>query len=74
MTPLLAWVGFGADGLSSACYGLEETFLALAHHTPLALFLGLATAATVFIIALGHNRVIALFPTGAAIASRRRCS
>ncbi|MCA8117712.1 hypothetical protein LGN07_03215 [Burkholderia cepacia] len=64
MTPLLAWVGLGADGLSSSCYGLEEAFLALAHHTPLALFLALATAATVFIIALGYNRGIALFPTG----------
>nr|WP_258403585.1 hypothetical protein [Burkholderia cepacia] len=64
VTPLLAWVGLGADGLSSSCYGPEEAFLALAHHTPLALFLALATAATVFIIALGYNRGIALFPTG----------
>ncbi|KVH71424.1 hypothetical protein WJ42_27845 [Burkholderia cepacia] len=64
VTPLLAWVGLGADGLSSSCYGPEEAFLALAHHTPLALFLAFATAATVFIIALGYNRVIALFPTG----------
>ncbi|WP_407711909.1 hypothetical protein [Burkholderia cepacia] len=39
-------------------------FRALAHRTPLALFLALATAATMFIIALGCNQVIALFPTG----------
>ena len=64
VTPLLAWVGLGADGLSSSCYGLEEAFLALAHYTPLALFLALAAAATVFIIALGYNRGIAPFPTG----------
>jgi amino acid transporter len=64
VTPLLAWVGLGADGLSSSCYGPEEAFLALGHHTPLALFLALATAATVFIIALGYNQVIELFPTG----------
>ena len=24
-----AWVGLGADGLSSSCYGPEEAFLAL---------------------------------------------
>src|SRR5471032_2564952 len=64
VTPLLAWVGLGADGLSSSCYGPEEAFLALGQHTPLALILALATAATVFIIALGYNQVIELFPTG----------
>jgi hypothetical protein len=26
---LLAWVGLGADGLSSSCYGPEAAFLAL---------------------------------------------
>ncbi|WP_118183648.1 APC family permease [Paraburkholderia phosphatilytica] len=64
VTPLLAWVGLGADGLSSSCYGPEEAFLALGQHTSLALFLALATAATVFIIAIGYNQVIELFPTG----------
>ncbi|MGB0126155.1 MAG: hypothetical protein WBP72_00860, partial [Rhodocyclaceae bacterium] len=28
----LAWIGLGADGLSSACYGPEEAFLALGQH------------------------------------------
>lgn len=64
VTPILAWVGLGADGLSSSCYGPEEAFLALGQHTPLALFLAFATALTVFIIALGYNQVIQLFPTG----------
>uniref|UniRef100_UPI0038BDBA85 hypothetical protein n=1 Tax=Burkholderia cepacia TaxID=292 RepID=UPI0038BDBA85 len=64
VTPLPAWGGLGADGLSSACYGPEEVFRALAHRMPLALFLALATAATVFIIALGYNQMISLFPTG----------
>jgi len=64
VAPVLAWVGLGADGLSSSCYGPEEAFLALGSHTPLALFLALATATTVFIIALGYNQVIELFPTG----------
>ncbi|MDF3837070.1 APC family permease [Cupriavidus basilensis] len=62
--PVLAWVGLGADGLSSSCYGPEEAFLALGAHTPLALFLAVATASTVFIIAVGYNQVIELFPTG----------
>ena len=34
VTPLLVWVGLGADGLSSSCYGPEEAFLALGQHTP----------------------------------------
>jgi len=62
--PVLAWVGLGADGLSSSCYGPEEAFLALGAHTPLALFLAVATATTVFVIAIGYNQVIELFPSG----------
>ncbi|MFZ9530632.1 MAG: amino acid transporter, partial [Burkholderiales bacterium] len=34
-----AWVGLGADGLSSACYGPEEAYLALGTHTQLGLYL-----------------------------------
>jgi amino acid transporter len=60
----LAWIGLGADGLSSSCYGPEEAFLALGSHTHLGLYLALATAFTVFIIALGYNQVIELFPSG----------
>ena len=62
--PLLAWVGLGADGLSSSCYGPEEAFLALGANHNMALFLAIATAITVFIIALGYNQIIELFPTG----------
>jgi amino acid transporter len=60
----LAWVGLGADGLSSSAYGPEEAFRALGVHTHLGLFMAIATAATVFIIALAYNQVIELFPTG----------
>ena len=59
-----AWVGLGADGLSSSCYGPEEAFLALGQHTHLALYLAAATAATVFIISVAYNQVIELFPSG----------
>ena len=42
-----AWVGLGADGLSSSCYGPPEAFLALGTHPYLSIFIGLATALTV---------------------------
>lgn len=64
LVAFLAWVGLGADGLSSSAYGPEETFRALGEHTHLGLYMALATALTVFIIALAYNQVIELFPTG----------
>jgi amino acid transporter len=60
----LAWVGLGADGLSSSAYGPEEAFKALGGHVHFGLYLALATAVTVFIIAFAYNQVIELFPTG----------
>jgi amino acid transporter len=61
----LAWIGLGADGLSSSCYGPEEAYIALgAHNTHLALYIAAAIAVTVFIISLGYNQVIELFPSG----------
>lgn len=64
LVAFLAWVGLGADGLSSSAYGPEESFRALGGHTHLGLYMALATAVTVFIIALAYNQVIELFPTG----------
>lgn len=64
LAAFLAWVGLGADGLSSAAYGPQEAFLALGANSDLGLYLALATAVTVFIIALAYNQVIELFPTG----------
>jgi amino acid transporter len=64
LVAFFAWVGLGADGISSSCYGPEEAFRALGGHTHLGLYLALATAITVFIIALAYNQVIELFPTG----------
>src|SRR5579871_6574060 len=60
----LAWIGLGADGLSSSCYGPEETFIALGSHPHLALYIAIATVITVFVISLGYNQVIELFPSG----------
>jgi len=59
-----AWVGLGSDGLSSSSYGPEEAFLQLGQHRHLALFLVLATVATVFLISTAYSQVIELFPTG----------
>jgi amino acid transporter len=70
---LLAWVGLGADGLSSSAYGPDEAFRALGEHTGLAFFLALATAGTVFIISYGYTRIIEHFPAGGGgyvVASR----
>src|SRR5476651_229855 len=64
LIPVLAWVGLGADGLSSSSYGPEEAYRALGSHTYLAVFLGLATALTVFIISYAYSRIIEHFPHG----------
>ncbi len=64
LATFLAWVGLGADGISSACYGPEETFLALGSHSALAIILAVATGVTVFLIALSYNQIIEKFPSG----------
>jgi amino acid transporter len=60
----LAWVGLGADGLSSSAYGPDEMFRALGEHHYLAVLLALAVAATVFIISYAYSRIIEHFPFG----------
>lgn len=64
LVAVLAWIGLGADGLSSSAYGPEQAFLALGSHSNLALYVAIATSLTVFIISLAYNQVIELFPTG----------
>ena len=73
LVAFFAWVGLGADGISSSNYGPEEAFRALGGHPHLGLYLALATAVTVFLIAFAYNQVIELFPTGGGgyrVASR----
>jgi amino acid transporter len=60
----LAWVGLGADGLSSSAYGPEATFRAIGEHHYLAVALALATALTVLIISLAYTQIIKRFPFG----------
>ncbi len=64
LVAFLAWIGLGADGISSSCYGPEEAFLALGIHQDLAIYLAIATAFTVFIISYAYTQVIELFPKG----------
>lgn len=59
-----AWVGLGADGLSSSCYGPEEAFLSLGNYTHLGILLAIAVAATVFILSASYSQIIELFPSG----------
>ncbi len=59
-----AWVGLGADGLSSSCYGPEEAFRALGEHQYLGIFVALLTALTVFLISTSYSQIIELFPNG----------
>jgi amino acid transporter len=64
LVAFFAWVGLGADGISSSSYGPEEAYLALGSHTVLALFVALATVATVFIISGSYAQIIEAFPSG----------
>src|SRR5205809_8111665 len=64
LVALLAWVGLGADGLSSSAYGPDEAFRALGTHTYLAIALAVATAVTVIVISVAYSQLIAHFPFG----------
>jgi hypothetical protein len=64
LIPVLAWVGLGADGLSSSSYGPPEAFAALQGHTYLCVALGAATAFTVVVISYAYTRLIEHFPHG----------
>src|ERR1700679_826067 len=68
LVAMLAWVGLGADGLSSSAYGPDEAFRQLtkngADHTSLAVGLAGGTALTVFIISYAYSQIIEHFPSG----------
>lgn len=73
LVALLAWVGLGADGLSSSCYGPEEAYKVLLQYPQLAIFVALMSAGTVAIICVSYSQIIALFPAGGGgylVASR----
>jgi amino acid transporter len=64
LIPFLAWVGLGADGLSSSAYGPEEAFRQLGEHTYLSLVLAVMMITTIFVISLAYSRIIEEFPHG----------
>jgi len=64
LAAFLAWVGLGADGLSSSCYGPEEAFVTLGTHTHLAVFLAVAMTVTIAVISASYAQIISLFPSG----------
>jgi amino acid transporter len=68
LVAMLAWVGLGADGLSSSSYGPDAAFREIMtpghDYSSLALFLAIGTALTVFIISYAYTRIIEHFPSG----------
>src|SRR6266852_4238865 len=60
----LAWVGLGADGLSSSAYGPEEAYKALGPHNHLAIILTAMTALTIAVISTAYANLIEYFPGG----------
>jgi amino acid transporter len=60
----LAWVGLGADGLSSSAYGPEEAFRTLGAHSYLAVVLAGVMVATILIISTAYSVIIEQFPFG----------
>ena len=64
LVAFLAWVGLGADGLSSSSYGPDEAFRAIQGHEYLALYLALLTAITVGLISFAYSLLLEHFPSG----------
>src|SRR5271166_3097091 len=68
LVAMLAWVGLGADGLSSSSYGPDAAFREIMtpghDYSSLAAFLAIGTAVTVFVISYAYTRIIEHFPSG----------
>ncbi len=57
-----AWIGLGADGLRSSCYGPEEAFLTLHALPSLGLFVTLGSVVTIIVISTSYMQIVELFP------------
>jgi amino acid transporter len=64
LAAFLAWVGLGADGLSSSAYGPEEAYKALGPHSHLSILLVAMTAVTIAVISIAYSNLIEHFPGG----------
>jgi amino acid transporter len=60
----LAWVGLGADPLSSSAYGPEEAYKQLGSHAHLSIILVAMMAVTITVIAIAYSNLIKHFPGG----------
>jgi len=60
----LAWVGLGADPLSSSAYGPEEAYKQLGAHAHLSIILVAMMAVTIIVIAIAYSNLIQHFPGG----------
>jgi len=60
----LAWVGLGADPLSSSAYGPEEAYKQLGPHAHLSIILVAMMAVTILVIAIAYSNLIQHFPGG----------
>jgi amino acid transporter len=61
---MFAWVGLGADPVSSSCYGPESIFVALGGHPYLSLFVAAAVILTITVICASYSQIIEFFPSG----------
>jgi amino acid transporter len=59
-----AWVGLGADGITSSCYGPEEAFRTFGEHIYLSIFVAIGAVITIYVISASYHQIIDLFPTG----------
>jgi amino acid transporter len=64
LVAFLAWVGLGADGLSSSAYGPDQAYRTLGAHGHLAIGLVAMTAVTIFVISIAYSNLIQHFPGG----------
>jgi len=64
LLPFFAWVGLGADGLSSSSYGPQEAWHILGSYPALGLLVALMATVTVFVLSASYVQIIELFPGG----------
>lgn len=64
LVAVLAWVGLGADGLSSSCYGPEEIYKTVGAYPALSLFVACAAVLTIIVLCASYRQIIARFPSG----------
>src|ERR1044071_7102589 len=67
LVAFLAWVGLGADGLSSSSYGAEEAFKALGHFVPDGCYGAASSAPCQFVADFGYLAVFLAIAIAATV-------